>query len=97
GRDKGLPWQDLATLAAERARHVVLFGDAAAMLKPVFEQFAPKLGLSQTKNLNEAVRAAATVGQTGDVILFAPGGTSFDEFVDFEARGERFRELVNQL
>lgn len=97
GRNKGLPWQDLAKLAKDRAKHVVLFGEAGAMLKPLFVQFAPNLGLSQTENLHEAIQAAAAVAKTGDVVLLAPGGTSFDEFVDFEARGERFRELVNQL
>ncbi len=97
GRDKGLPWQDLAMLAKDRAKHVVLFGEAAVLLKPIFSQFAPNLGLSQTKNLHEAIQAAAAVAKPGEVVLLAPGGTSFDEFVDFEARGERFRELVNQL
>jgi UDP-N-acetylmuramoylalanine--D-glutamate ligase len=97
GRDKGLPWEDLARLAKDSAKHVVLFGEASAMLKPLFTEFAPNLGLSQTKNLNEAIQAAAVVATSGEVVLLAPGGTSFDEFVDFEARGERFRELVNQL
>jgi UDP-N-acetylmuramoylalanine--D-glutamate ligase len=33
----------------------------------------------------------------GDVVLLAPGGTSFDEFVDFEDRGNKFKEWVNAL
>ena len=45
----------------------------------------------------EAVAAAATLAQPGDVVLLAPGGTSFDEFTDFEARGRRFKELVHSL
>ncbi len=36
------------------------------------------------------------VAQPGDCVLFTPGGTSFDHFRDFEARGQRFRELIFQ-
>jgi UDP-N-acetylmuramoylalanine--D-glutamate ligase len=97
GRDKGLPWQSLAALAGERASHVVLFGEAAPMLKQVFEKIAPALALSHTTNLADAVQAAAAVARAGNVVLLAPGGTSFDEFADFEARGEVFRQLVNEL
>ena len=97
GRDKGLDWEELAQLAGERARQVVLFGEAASILQPIFTRVAPKLPLSQAANLAQAVRSAAKVAQSGDVVLLSPGGTSFDEFTDFEARGARFRELVKQL
>jgi UDP-N-acetylmuramoylalanine--D-glutamate ligase len=97
GRDKGLPWAELAALAQDKARHVVLFGEAAEMLDGVFAQHAPALPRSRAANLAGAVKAAATVAQPGDVVLLSPGGTSFDEFVDFEERGERFRQLVKEL
>jgi len=97
GRDKGLKWEELAQLAGERARRVVLFGEAASILQPIFTRVAPKLPLSQAANLAQAARSAAKVAQSGDVVLLSPGGTSFDEFTDFEARGARFRELVKQL
>lgn len=97
GRDKGLPWADLAALAQDRARHVVLFGEAAAMLDGVFAEHAPALPRKHAADFAGAVRAAAAIAQSGDVVLLSPGGTSFDEFVDFEARGERFRQLVNEL
>ncbi len=47
--------------------------------------------------LERAVERAATLAEPGDVILLSPGGTSFDAFADFEARGTRFRELVASL
>jgi len=97
GRDKGLPWEDLAHLAAQRAHHVVLFGEAAGMLQPVFEREASSLPLSRAADLAEAVKRAATAANPGDVVLLSPGGTSFDEFKDFEVRGARFRQLVNEL
>jgi UDP-N-acetylmuramoylalanine--D-glutamate ligase len=97
GRDKGLPWDDLAKLAAQRARHVVVFGEAAGMIDGVFAAQAPSLPRSSAAGLAGAVAAAARVAQSGDIVLLSPGGTSFDEFVDFEERGERFRQLVKEL
>jgi UDP-N-acetylmuramoylalanine--D-glutamate ligase len=47
--------------------------------------------------LHEAVIKAAAVAEAGDVVLFSPGGTSFDEFIDFTERGERFRQWVEEL
>jgi UDP-N-acetylmuramoylalanine--D-glutamate ligase len=91
GRDKDLDWTSLAQLAAERARRVVLFGEAADGLQPLFP------GAIVTAKFDDAVKQAAQAAQPGDAVLLAPGGTSFDEFKDFEARGERFRQLVNEL
>ncbi len=97
GRDKGLPWESLAELAKQRVHHVVVFGEAADMVSGVIKRVAPKLSLSYGSNLADAVAAAAKVAKSGDVVLLSPGGTSFDEFVDFEDRGDHFRQLVNQL
>ncbi len=97
GRDKGLPWEDLARLAAERTHHVVLFGEIAGMLQPILEREASNLLFSRAANLAEAVQKAAAVTKEGDVVLLSPGGTSFDEFKDFEVRGDRFRQLVDEL
>ncbi len=49
------------------------------------------------QGLKDAVQAAAERVSAGDVVLLSPGGTSFDEFRDFEARGEAFRQFVNDL
>jgi UDP-N-acetylmuramoylalanine--D-glutamate ligase len=53
--------------------------------------------LSRAAGLHEAVLQAAEVAEAGDVVLLSPGGTSFDEFKDFEERGERFRAWVQEL
>ncbi|MCL5428883.1 MAG: UDP-N-acetylmuramoyl-L-alanine--D-glutamate ligase [Chloroflexi bacterium] len=97
GRDKGLPWESLAELAKHRVHHVVVFGEAAEMVSSVFQRKAPKLPVTIATNLAEAVADAAKAAKPGDVVLLSPGGTSFDEFVDFEERGGHFRYLVSQL
>jgi UDP-N-acetylmuramoylalanine--D-glutamate ligase len=100
GRDKDLPWKELAELVHQRVDHVVVFGEASEKilnaLGPVKNGQRPYT-VSQCQGLQEAIHMAASVSQPGDVVLLSPGGTSFDEFIDFEQRGERFRLWVNQL
>jgi UDP-N-acetylmuramoylalanine--D-glutamate ligase len=100
GRDKKLPWEELVQLVGKRVDHVVLFGEVAEKI----QKTAKDLGLSpdhfaitRVGNLQEAVLKAAEIAEAGDVVLLSPGGTSFDEFKDFEERGERFREWVQEL
>jgi UDP-N-acetylmuramoylalanine--D-glutamate ligase len=97
GRDKDLHWESLAKLANERTRRVLAFGEAAPMIQQVFETHAKEVKLSTHESMAAAVAEAAKVAKSGEVVLLAPGGTSFDEFVDFEARGEEFRKLVSEL
>jgi len=99
GRDKNLPWEDLAALVRQRVDHVILFGEAADLI----EQAMPAPGSSRPyslvccKNLEQAVQAAAEIVEPGDVVLLSPGGTSYDAFRDFAERGEQYRKWVNAL
>ncbi|MCW5874552.1 MAG: UDP-N-acetylmuramoyl-L-alanine--D-glutamate ligase [Anaerolineales bacterium] len=97
GRDKALDWSGLVHLAAQRASRVVLFGQAAPMLEHLFAEGAPQLPRHSVHGFDDAVQLAAAEARPGEVVLLAPGATSFDEFKDFEARGERFRQLVSEL
>jgi len=54
-------------------------------------------GVTQVRTLEEAVEVGARLARPGDVVLLSPGGTSFDAFRDFAERGDRFKELVQQL
>lgn len=98
GRDKKLPWGDLAALVRERVKHVVVFGEAAGLIADALAAAAvPADRLTHGGNLAGAVQAAARLAQPGDTVLLSPGGTSYDEFRDFEVRGERYRALVSKL
>lgn len=100
GRDKKLPWDDLAGMIRQKVDHVVAFGELAPLA--VAALGTPQAGcrpysIAICKNLEEAVMTARQAASAGSVVLLSPGGTSFDEFKDFEERGERFRSLVRQL
>jgi UDP-N-acetylmuramoylalanine--D-glutamate ligase len=104
GRDKHLPWDELADLMLQKVRHLILFGEAANLIgHAVSEAVARSAGASELRDiesvatLEQAVAAAARVAEPGDVVLLSPGGTSFDAFTDFEERGKRFKKLVRNL
>ncbi len=100
GRDKKLPWGDFAALVHERVDHLVAFGEARSIIQKAVGGADPgqrPFTFDSCAGLHDAVRAAALVISTGDVVLLSPGGTSFDEFRDFEERGEAFRQWVMEL
>jgi len=99
GRDKDLDWGELITLISLRVDHLVLFGESGPMIEGLLHSSSGGRPYTQTMadGLEQAVRAAAEVADEGDVVLLAPGGTSYDEFIDFAARGARFKELVRGL
>jgi UDP-N-acetylmuramoylalanine--D-glutamate ligase len=109
GRDKHLPWEEMAALTWLKVRHLVLFGEAAGLIEHAMraaqpEPQAPGAGyaprsttIHRADTLERAVEIAAEVARPGDVVLLSPGGTSFDAYPDFVARGEHFRQLVRGL
>lgn len=100
GRDKDLPWEDLAALVCQRVDHLVIFGEAAKIIAHAVEtasSAARPYSVTVCWQLKDAVITAAEVAEPGSVVLLAPGGTSFDEFNDFAERGDWFRKWVNEL
>jgi UDP-N-acetylmuramoylalanine--D-glutamate ligase len=99
GRDKDLPWDGIAELIHKRVDHVVLFGEAAELIqKAISAAGGTRSGdLRHANNLKEAVALAVEAASAGDIVLFSPGGTSYDEFKDFAERGEAFRKWVLEL
>ncbi|MBI3160689.1 MAG: UDP-N-acetylmuramoyl-L-alanine--D-glutamate ligase [Chloroflexi bacterium] len=97
GRDKHLPWEELALAAAGRAAHVILFGEAAGLIRAALEQAGGGYALTTCPGLEDAVQEAARRAEAGMVVLLSPGCTSFDEFADYEQRGERFKEWALAL
>ncbi len=103
GRDKHLPWEEMARLTVERVRHLVLFGEAADLIAGAVAAVdrglrqASRVQVHRCDSLEQAVQKAALVARCGDIVLLSPGGTSYDAYRDFEERGEHFRSLVQAL
>ena len=66
---------------------------------PMFARLLREAGVSviECETLENAVKCAAEDSQAGETVLLSPASASFDQFKDFEARGDRFRELVGAL
>jgi UDP-N-acetylmuramoylalanine--D-glutamate ligase len=109
GRDKHLPWEDMARLAWHKARHILLFGEAAPAIERALAATRPDkpdlhgpggyqhAEVHTVGSLARAVALSAQLARPGDVVLLSPGGTSFDAYADFVERGEHFRRLVETL
>jgi UDP-N-acetylmuramoylalanine--D-glutamate ligase len=105
GRDKNLSWEVLAKLVCDKVDHVLLFGEAAAKIEAALKDAGAGTGhpgqrpytIQHVPHLRDAVDKAHQVAQEGGVVLLSPGGTSFDEFTDFEERGASFRQWVQGL
>lgn len=103
GRDKHLPWDDMADLAVQRCRAVIAFGEYGARILQHVQLARGRTATARleritlVETLAEAVAAAHEIARPGEVVLLSPGGTSFDAYPDFAARGAHFRALVAAL
>jgi UDP-N-acetylmuramoylalanine--D-glutamate ligase len=98
GRGKKLPLEDWAQVVRERVKALVLMGEAAEeMERSVRDAGAEGVPLFRVDSMDQAVDVAWRSARPGDVVLLAPGCTSFDMYRDFEQRGELFRESVAKL
>ena len=98
GSLKGGGFEGLAEPVAERCVACYLIGEAADRLaEDLASVHGAGIELRRLGNLEEAVRAAAEDAIPGEVVLLAPACASFDQYRDFEERGEHFRALVGEL
>lgn len=93
GFDKGV---DLSPMAIDvgRVAAVIAIGATAGAIAETFAA-APHVEIAET--LERAVVVARELAREGDTVLLSPGCASFDQFRNFEARGDTFRSLVHEL
>jgi UDP-N-acetylmuramoylalanine--D-glutamate ligase len=96
GKGAGTSTAGLADEIMARARHAIMNGASA----PEINAALAERGFTQrtvVRTLADAVHAAESMARPGDVVLLAPGYKSFDQFRDFEQRGDAFAKLVAGL
>ncbi|HYP48899.1 MAG TPA: Mur ligase family protein, partial [Thermoleophilaceae bacterium] len=91
GSLKGGGFSELAPAVRERCRAAYLIGQAEERLAADLDGAAP---LRRCGDLEHAVRAAAAAAAPGETVLLSPACASYDQYRDYEERGEHFRRLV---
>ncbi len=94
GRGKQQDFSPLAAPVAEHCRAVYLIGEAADDLEAALKDTG--VPLHQNGDLEHAVAAARDAVVAGDVVLLSPACASYDQYPNFEARGDHFRALVEE-
>jgi UDP-N-acetylmuramoylalanine--D-glutamate ligase len=94
----GLPKTDDLDDCAPYFGHV-LAGYTIGQAGPMFANILRSAGkpVTESGTLAQAVNDAAAVAQPGEVVMLSPACASFDQFKDYEARGEAFRAAVGAL
>lgn len=95
GLDRGHSFEELRP-SMKNVKSVVAFGQTGAR----FIEFAKSCGVEETvlaENVEDAVTKAASISESGDVILLSPACASWDQYKSFEVRGDLFIEAVMKL
>lgn len=101
GYDKNLDNKPLAKPILEKVSTLILIGQIAEKIFDAVKEESEKqnksINIYMCDTLEQTVNIAKKSAQKGDVILFSPAGASFDMFKDFADRGNKFKNLVNNL
>ncbi|MDO5125689.1 MAG: UDP-N-acetylmuramoyl-L-alanine--D-glutamate ligase [Ruminococcus sp.] len=101
GYDKKIPFEPLAKPINERVKTLILMGATADKIeKAVTEcEYYPASGLKivHASSMEDAVKTAKELAQSGDIVSLSPACASFDMYPMFEVRGNHFKQLVNEL
>ncbi len=94
GKDKGGDFEELIPLLKEKVKNVIIFGEASEKISLALRD---AVRLKQVKNLKDAVEFCHLEATPGDTVLLSPGCASFDQFANYEERGQIFKEFVNNI
>jgi UDP-N-acetylmuramoylalanine--D-glutamate ligase len=94
GKDKGFEYHEVGPLLSQRAKGAFLLGETREKLRAAWGLFTP---CRLVDSLLEAITEAARNAVPGDVVLLSPACSSFDQFRNYQHRGDVFRQAVKEL
>jgi UDP-N-acetylmuramoylalanine--D-glutamate ligase len=94
GKDKGFTFDPLRSVVKEKVKSTILIGE---MAESISRSWNGAVKSEIANSLADAVERAHAAAQSGDVVLFSPGTSSFDMFKSYADRGDQFRALVQAL
>jgi UDP-N-acetylmuramoylalanine--D-glutamate ligase len=94
GRGKGAPYRPLRALFPGRVRALLTIGEDAPRIAGELGDLAP---VTACGDLRTAVAQARKLARAGDAVLLSPACASYDQFRNFEDRGDQFKALVRGL
>lgn len=101
GYDKHIPFEPLANEGYPYIKELIIMGATTEKIKAVFDKLEEEKGIKVSthivKDMNEAVLKAKELSEKGDIITLSPACASFDMFPNFAVRGNKFKEIVNNL
>lgn len=95
GRDKGNNWRELFPQLQNKVHTIIAFGEAREKIAYELEFMVPNL--IQAKDLVEGVHLAREQAKAGEIVLLSPACASFDQYKNYEERGQHFKQLVGSL
>ncbi len=99
GYDKNISFEELAKKIVEKVSVLVLLGATSEKIeKEILKlEYKNSLKILKVGSMQEAIVAAQSKSQIGDIVVLSPACASFDMYKDFEKRGNHFKKLVNEL
>ncbi len=101
GYDKNLDYEPLAKPVVDKVSSLILIGQTAEkifdVVKGEAEKENKKIDIYMCDSLEQTIEIAKKSAKKGDIVLFSPASASFDMFKNFADRGEKFKNLVNNL
>jgi UDP-N-acetylmuramoylalanine--D-glutamate ligase len=94
GKDKGFEYYDIGPLLSQRVKGAFLIGETREKIRAAWSLFTPCV---LADSLLEAIAEAARRATSGEVVLLSPACSSFDQFRNYQHRGDAFREAVQSL
>lgn len=95
GVDKGNDYRELFPFINEKVKAIICLGVDNEKLLNTFGKMVDTI--VETQSMNEAVKMAYKLAETGDTVLLSPACASFDLFENYEDRGRQFKEAVRNL